>query len=76
MTLEETALFSKLTVRTFTVDPPETALCPDSKPLDFDISACYRVSFRVKYALMCHRFDGLYSVSYHFTDGGETQFSY
>uniref|UniRef100_A0A671RIG7 C-type lectin domain-containing protein n=1 Tax=Sinocyclocheilus anshuiensis TaxID=1608454 RepID=A0A671RIG7_9TELE len=25
---------------------------------------------------MCCRFDGLYSVSYHFTDGGETQFSY
>uniref|UniRef100_A0A672LUU2 C-type lectin domain-containing protein n=1 Tax=Sinocyclocheilus grahami TaxID=75366 RepID=A0A672LUU2_SINGR len=25
---------------------------------------------------MCRRFDGLYSVSYHFTDGGETQFSY
>uniref|UniRef100_A0A8C1PUM4 C-type lectin domain-containing protein n=1 Tax=Cyprinus carpio TaxID=7962 RepID=A0A8C1PUM4_CYPCA len=50
MTLEETALFSKLTVRTFTVDPPETASCPDSKPLDFDISACYRVSFRVKYS--------------------------
>uniref|UniRef100_A0A8C1F8S6 C-type lectin domain-containing protein n=1 Tax=Cyprinus carpio carpio TaxID=630221 RepID=A0A8C1F8S6_CYPCA len=30
MTLEETALFSKLTVRTFTVDPPETASCPDN----------------------------------------------
>uniref|UniRef100_A0A672M0L6 C-type lectin domain-containing protein n=1 Tax=Sinocyclocheilus grahami TaxID=75366 RepID=A0A672M0L6_SINGR len=36
------------------------------------------VCFRVHCPAGCARepFDGLYSVSYHFTDGGETQFSY
>lgn len=76
MTLEETVLCSKLTVRTFTADPPRTASYPDSKSPQPSLKHMLTSQILSETCcVMCFRFDGLYSVSYHFTDGGETESS-